>query len=241
MRAIYIKEMKSYFRSPSCYIFLFGFLVLGGYSFTLHSLVGGSSDMGNVFSDLAIAMIALTPLITMKIFWTDRSTGVLKQLFSSRVTSGGIVLGKFFAALTIVGAGVVMTLMYVLILVIFGSPVFGETVLAYIGFMLISAVMVSIGVFLAALTSRRVTAAVSTAAALFCIWSINALLPGMPTGIFKDILAFFSLFSQLSKWFMGILSLSSVVYLISITVLFLMLAGVILEHSRQARRRGRNE
>jgi len=63
----------------------------------------------------------------------------------------------------------------------------------------------------------------------------------MPTGIFKDILAFFSLFSQLSKWFMGILSLSSVVYLISITVLFLMLAGVILEHSRQARRRGRNE
>lgn len=240
MRAIYRKEMKSYFRSLPCYLFLFGFLLVGGYSFTVHCLADGASDISKVFSDLAIAMIALTPLLTMRIFWSDRSTGVLKQIFASRATAGSIVLGKYFAALTIVGAGMVMTLMYMLLLVIFGSPHFGETVIAYIGFALISAVMVAIGVFLSALTSRRVTAAVSTVAALFCMWSINTLLPAVPSGLLKDILAFFSLFSQLSKWFMGILSLPSAVYMISVSILFLLAACVILEHSRQPRKRGRH-
>ena len=237
MSGIYIKELKSYFSSMTTYIFFFLFLLTGGYAFTHRALIEGSSQMAGFFSDISIVMMGLVPLLTMKLFWADRRSGVMKQLLASRLTAGKIVLGKYFAALTVLATALGATLVYVLILAIFAYPSAAEILICYAGFALFSAALISIGVFLSALTTRIVTAATSTFGSLFCIWSISAILPSMSSGLLRSVLEFFSVYTRFRRWLMGIISLSGAVYFISVAVVFLLVASAVFEYSRRHHRR----
>ena len=67
MRAIYKKELKSYFTSAIAWVFLAFFLVLTGLFFFLYNLSGGSLNFSTVYGAIEIFFILLLiPVLTMK-------------------------------------------------------------------------------------------------------------------------------------------------------------------------------
>ena len=59
MRAIYKKELKSYFTSAIAWVFLAFFLVLTGLFFFLYNLSGGSLNFSTVYGAIEIFFILL--------------------------------------------------------------------------------------------------------------------------------------------------------------------------------------
>ena len=69
MKAIYKRELRSYFTSPIGYVFVAVYLVLSGvlfaYTTLLTAISGGSADIGTYFTVLIFGFSFLLPLLTM--------------------------------------------------------------------------------------------------------------------------------------------------------------------------------
>src|ERR1700674_151003 len=121
--AVYRKEMAHYFVSPVAYIIVGVFLVLSAYFFNRllvyviqqsfeYSLQAGEFGGGpsfdvpalvmrNYFGVLSTLLLFLTPMLTMSVYAEERRRGTMELLMTSPVTDLQIVLGKFFASLTL--------------------------------------------------------------------------------------------------------------------------------------------
>ena len=119
--AIYRKEMGHYFVSPVAYVTAGVFLILCGYFFNrlLEVLIQESYSAGleggagaaafdvsslvisNFFGIVSTIMLFITPMLTMGVYAEERRRGTMELLMTSPVTDTQIVLGKFFASLTL--------------------------------------------------------------------------------------------------------------------------------------------
>ena len=122
MAAIYKREMHSYLTSAVGYVFLAVFFAISGYYFFATSLVSNSTDLSYVFSNLFSIAIFLVPLLTMKLFSEERKQRTEQLLFTAPVRFTGVVLGKFFASLTMYLLGMSVTLVYFLVMCAFRVP-----------------------------------------------------------------------------------------------------------------------
>ena len=122
MAAIYKREMHSYLTSAVGYVFLAVFFAISGYYFFATSLVSNSTDLSYVFSNLFSIAIFLVPLLTMKLFSEERKQRTEQLLFTAPVRFTGVVLGKFFASLTMYLLGMSVTLVYFLVMCAFRGP-----------------------------------------------------------------------------------------------------------------------
>ena len=104
MFAIYKRELRSYFITPIGYIFCGVFLLVSGLLFYQCTLAQQSMDSLNVYFLLLICVFAiLIPLLTMKLLAEDRRSKTEQLLMTAPVSLTGMILGKYFAALTIYG------------------------------------------------------------------------------------------------------------------------------------------
>ncbi|MCM1579547.1 MAG: ABC transporter, partial [Ruminococcus sp.] len=66
MGAIYKREIKAFFTSPTAYIFLAVFYVISGFYFVNVNIMGATTDMSYVFGGVFTIMMILLPLLTMR-------------------------------------------------------------------------------------------------------------------------------------------------------------------------------
>ena len=97
VRAIYRRELSSYFDSPLAYIVIPVFLgLVGGFSLFFQDLLGGGiATMRPVFFWASVFMLLLTPAITMRLFAEEHRTGSIELLVTLPISEASIVLGKF--------------------------------------------------------------------------------------------------------------------------------------------------
>ena len=188
MLEILNKELKSYFHSSASYIFLFVFLLISGIFFTLSNLIPGSGLYPNLLYAMIFVFLFLVPILTMKTIASESHEKTDQLLLTTPLRIWEIVLGKFLAAAAVFLLAVVITFIYPIILKNFGAIPLGETIGAYIGFILIGLCFISIGIFVSALTENQVTAAVGTFGALFIIWILDWIGSGLPTTITSGVI-----------------------------------------------------
>ena len=137
MLAIYRKEMRSYFINPIGYIYLGVFLVFSALLCCYTTLIAGSYDTSNYFTYLIFTFVILIPILTMRLFAEERKLRTEQLLLTAPVTLTGMVLGKYFAALTMYVSGILLSCINFLPLYIIGAAeTKGEetaALLAYIG------------------------------------------------------------------------------------------------------------
>src|SRR5262245_58583773 len=113
------KELRSYFVSPIAYVVLTGFLLLGGWFFfnllsrfsillSLYTQIQGGEAANRLnlndyviaplMHNLAIVLVILVPMITMRTFSEEKKSGTYELLLTSPLRTGEIVLGKFLAS-----------------------------------------------------------------------------------------------------------------------------------------------
>ena len=160
MAASYKREMHSYLTSAVGYVFLAVFFAISGYYLFAASLVSNSTDLSYVFSNLFSIAIFLVPLLTMKLFSEERKQRTEQLLFTAPVRFTGVVLGIFFASLTMYLLGMSVTLVYFLVMCAFRVPDVAVFAGNFLGLLLLGAALCAIGIFISALTESQVIAAV---------------------------------------------------------------------------------
>lgn len=89
MKAIFKRELRSYFTTPAGYIFLAVFLSANGFLFSFNTLKQGKdSSVESYFTYFIMAFILLIPILTMKTFseekkGKDRSTAAGRRRYPS--------------------------------------------------------------------------------------------------------------------------------------------------------------
>ncbi len=229
MTAIFKKELNSYFKTMLAYVFLGMFALVVGLFFTTNNIMAGSSSYMIVLSNVNYVMVLLVPILTMRLFSEERKTKSDQLLFTAPVTTIGVVMAKYCAAMVVLLAGLATTLVQVVILYIFGAPYVGEILLGYFGFMLMGSAFIAVGVFISSLSSNQLTAAVATMGILLMFWMLDALVGQVSDPVAGGLLSFVSIFSYFSDFQRGILSATSVVYLTTFTALFLYLTWITLK------------
>ncbi|OPJ58991.1 ABC transporter permease [Clostridium oryzae] len=180
MGAILIKELKSYFHSATAYIFMGVFLFFSGIFYALNNVIYASPDYASVLSSYNFVFLLIVPILTMKIFAEETKTRTDQLLLTSPQSIGGIVMGKFLAPVLLYAVTLLITVLYPLILSMFGSLSVKTIVCAYIGLFLMGSCFISIGVFVSSLTENVVSAAVGTFAILLCLWLVDSVTSTVP-------------------------------------------------------------
>ena len=110
------RDLRAALSGMAGYGMLAGFLALTGWSFAelLRRNEGGFVSAQAIWG-MAIApwLPVLAAAATMRLFAEERQTGTLETLLTAPVRAGDLVLGKFFAAYSMVATGILLALVQV--------------------------------------------------------------------------------------------------------------------------------
>lgn len=179
MVRIFLKELNSFLDSLIGYAVIGVFLVAVGllmWVFPETSVLDyGFADMDTLFTLGPFVFIFLVPAVTMRSFAEERKMGTLEWLLTKPLTEGDLVLGKFLAAVCLVGLALAPTLIYYVTLYQLGSPVgnidTSGVVGSYVGLFLLGTVFCALGIFASSLVANQIVAFLLAAFLSFLLYS----------------------------------------------------------------------
>lgn len=181
MLAIYKKELKSYFTSMMGYVFIAFFLVIIGIYFTANNLYGQMASFEYVLSAATFLFVILVPILTMRIMAEEKKQKTDQLLLTSPLPVGKIILGKYLAVLTVFLVGIAIICLYPLILLQFGDVSLKIAYSSVLGFFLMGATYIAIGLFISSMTESQVVAAVISFVTILITLLMDTLVTMLPT------------------------------------------------------------
>jgi len=182
MLAVYRREIKSYFNTPIGYIFMGAFLGVSGVFFALFNLFGQSPDFKGTLSNITFIFLLTVPILTMRLLSEERNKKTDQLLLTSPLSLSGIVLGKYFAAVTVFLISLLVTALYPLAMSMYGPLAGWEIFGSYVGFFLMGSSLIAVGLFISSLTENQLIAAIITFVVLLLTYLLDGLMQIVPTG-----------------------------------------------------------
>ena len=216
MGAIYRREVGAFFTSSIAYVFLAVFYLAAGYFFFGSSLAMATTDMSNLFSSLFFVITILIPVLTMRLFSEEKKQKTEQGLLTAPVSIGGIVMGKYLAALTLYTIGLAIIFVYALILSFFGAVAWGIVISNMLG-----AAFIAVTLFISSLTENQVVAAVLGMIVLLALALIDVVaryaenVPVVPT-----VLNALSFYTRYYDFTAGLFDPAGVLFYVSTAVIF---------------------
>ena len=285
MKAVYQRELFSYFNSLSGYIFGAFLLLFAGIYCMVYNLRSAYVNFEFVLSGMCLVFMIIVPVLTMRVLAEERRQKTDQLLYSLPLSMSKVVLGKYFAMLTIFVLPLLIISLYPVILTSYGNINLITAFSALIGFFLLGASLIAIGMYISSVTESQAVAAglcfvvmlinyflanlagfiSSTAFASFSAFMVLALIASLVVylmtknslaamitaivlcggimlfygknasafeGLFGDILNELSLFERFYGFVDGIFDVTSVVYFIAVSAVFLFLSVQSLEKRR---------
>lgn len=246
------KEIRSLFVSPIAYVVLTGFLLLGGWFFfnllfrfnylvTLYTSFQNPEGLRGLnlnehviaplLHNLTIVLVIMVPVITMRTFAEEKSSGTYELLLTSPLTVTQIVLGKFLGSLFFIYLMILLTGIYPAILFLFGNPEVGVLASGYLGLFLLGTVFVSVGLLTSSLTENQIVAAVSCFVTLLLLHVLSW--PAETSGAaLGEVLRYLSVIEHFSEMVKGVVGSKNIIYFLSLILLSLFLTHRSVEASR---------
>ena len=230
--AIAWKEIQAYFTSPMGYIVAMVFLALTGFFFVI-SVSGDfpEATIEGYIQPSAFILILLAPAMTMRLMAEEQKLGTIELLLTSPVRDWEVVLGKFLASISFFVGTLALTLYYVLLIHIYGTPDWGPIWSGYLGLILYGATALSIGLLASSLTSNQIIALVVGFGLLLMLALIDQA-SDLVGGVGSTILSQMGLNTHLDDFTRGVVDTSNIVYYVTVTAVFLFLTVRSLETRR---------
>lgn len=211
MKAIYKRELRSYFNSMIGYIFIAFFVAFMGFYFMAYNLYNGYPYFSYTLSATITIMLIAVPILTMKSFAEDKKTKTDQLLLTAPVSVTQIVLGKYLAMVTVFLIPMLISCICPLIIKANGQAYLLTDYSTILAFFLMGCIFIAIGMFISALTESQIIAAVGTFGILFvlCLWSdLITFLPSSSGGTVAGILIFITalaliIWGMTKNWFMA--------------------------------------
>ena len=234
MGAIFRRELGSFFTSSIAYVFLSVFYLMSGWFFYSNTLAYGTADMSGFFSIMFLVFVILVPVLTMKTFSEEKKQKTDQGLLTAPISLGSMVMGKYLAVFVMYLFGVSIVLVYAVILSFFGTVDWVIVFSNYAALILMGTACISIGMLISALTENQVVAAVGGIFSLLLVYMLDLIANFIDIDIISDILNALSFNNKYYEFTCGIFNFSSVLFYISVAVIFNFLTGRIFEKRRWA-------
>jgi ABC-2 type transport system permease protein len=216
------KEIRTLFSSPIAYAVIAVFIVLSGYTFTVTLFISKQATLVHIFFQAAVQLILLVPLITMRQFAEERRSGTLELLLTAPVREIDIVVAKFIACMVVLALMTGLTLIYAVVLSVFGQPDWGPIYSGYVGLLMFAAALASIGLMISALTANQIVAAVVSLGLFGTLWAIDTLASLLPHP-FENWLLGLSLLAHFTPFAVGAMYVSDFGFFLTVVLLGLFL------------------
>jgi ABC-2 type transport system permease protein len=241
--AILRRDIVRYFSNPAGYVFITLFVLVSSWvAFCLPVFFANNlANLDSLNKWMPFLLLFFIPAITMSIWAEERRQGTDELLLTLPAHDVEVVLGKYLAALGIYTVALAFSLSHVLILYWLGSPDPGVMFATYLGYWLMGAMLIAVGMVASLLSSNATVAFIL--GGLFGAIPVFANLLGSPLGgRMGRLVEELSVPAQFDDFGTGVVPLSGVVYFLSLTAAMLYLNMVLLGRRHWAggeRSRGR--
>ncbi|MBR6242931.1 MAG: ABC-2 transporter permease [Ruminococcus sp.] len=232
MGAIYRREMNAFFISGVAYVFLSVFYLLSGYFFYNGVLLSGRTDTSPLFASMFIVVLFLIPILTMRLMSEEKKNRTDQGLLTAPISLWDIVLGKYFAALTLFAIAESIIFIYAGILAYLGDVVWSTLLGNYFAMLFLGAAFIAVGLFISSLTENQMAAAVASMLALFVLYLFDSFAAKISNVHIKDAILSLSFYSRYIEFTQGVFSLPSIVFFLSAAFLFNYFTVKVLEKRR---------
>ena len=242
MKAIFNKEINSFFASPIGFLVIGIFLVIN--SLFLFVFKGEFNILDNGFADLSPFFVLspwvflfLVPAVTMRSFSEERKQGTLEILLTKPLTEIQLIMGKFLGAFTLIFLALLPTLFFVYTIWQLGNPIgnidLAATIGSYIGLLFMAATFTAIGVFASTLSQNQIVAFII--AVLLCLLMLYGFDAISNLNLFGNQFPIETLglqyhFNSVSR---GVIDTRNLVYFVSVALIFLMFTKINLKQIKQ--------
>ena len=190
MTAIYKKELKSYLTSMIGYLFMAFTLALFGLYFTAINLQQGYPEIGYALQNSAFILLIAVPVLTMRVLSEEQKNKTDQLLLTAPVKISDIILGKYLALLTIYVIPVLIMCLYPLLLGTHGTVSYAVSYTSILGYFLLGAAYISVGVFVSSITESQGVAAGLCFVVLLVCYFLPDLSDYFSTSAFASFAAF---------------------------------------------------
>lgn len=180
MLAIYKRELKSYFHSMTGCVFIAFLVMFTGIYFMAYNLNAGYSYFSYTLSGSLIVFLVGIPLLTMRSFSEERKTKTDQLLLTAPVSLTKVVLGKYFAMVTVLAVPNVIFCLFPLLIKLQGTAYLLVDYSSIAVFFLLGCVYLAIGMFMSSLTESQIIAFISTFGILLLLYLWDGILSFLP-------------------------------------------------------------
>jgi len=222
MIAIFKREMRGYFTGVVGYVFLVMFLAIAGIAFAYTTMFSMTADVTSFYMIMLLVSAIALPILTMKTFSEEKKTKTEQLLMTAPVSIPGMVIGKFLAAYAMFAMALVFSSLYFLFLIPYAPIKLALLVGNVLALLLVGMTFITIGLFVSALTENQLTAAVGTIAIIIGFLGIGIISSLIPENYWiRFVFDSLSVLSRFQNLTAGFFELSSFVYYISVSAVFL--------------------
>lgn len=244
-------ELRVLFYSPIAWLVLILFAVQSGFAFTdrlrelyVSQVVGGNNYnltllvYKPLFGTLLDTLYLYIPLLTMGLMSREFGSGSIKLLYSSPVSNGQIIAGKY-ASMLVFGLGFAGILLLETVAGIYTIENFdiGMLWVVLFGFYLTFCAYAAIGLFMSTITNYQVVAALGTLAVLAVLSFADRV--GQGVDFVREITGWLAVTGRTRDILGGMIGSADVLYFLLVISLFLTLAVLKLRGERIRLSRGR--
>ena len=232
---IFRRELADYFYTPIAYVFLVMFLVS---SSVLTIYLGGffereQADLVAFFSFHPWLYLVFAPALGMRLWAEERKTGTIQTLLTLPVSTCSAVCGKLLASWIFAGCAIALTFPIWITVNYLGNPDNGVICASYLGSFLMIGSFLAVSSCMSALTQNQVVAFVlGVVVNMFLIFGDFVLVKNLLSAYLPEVLiativqlSYLTHFNEMTR---GVISLSNVVFFLSVLGLFTYLSVVVV-------------
>lgn len=228
-RALFGKELKVVWASPLPY-------VLGAVFHATLGVLAWSQIVGRgqaVFQPIVpiagFLLLLVAPILTSRTFSEEIRTGTLELLLAIPVPRAPLLIAKYLAVVVTLVALLAPVGLFVVLLMLYGSPDIGPILSGLIGLLLFAAALCAVGVLMSSLTSSQPLAAIGALFAVLALWFAHTGSEALRIGGFLGALSFSE---RLRSFAGGLVDLGDVVFFVSLIALALAASAAAVESRR---------
>ncbi len=183
-------------------------------------------------STVNLILLFAIPAITMKLLAEEKKTRTIDLLLTSPLTATELIMGKFIAGFLLTAGLIALAFLYPLFSMLFAEIDLGLIAGSFLGLLFLGASYVAIGLFASSLSSSIIFSFIFAIVLNLFLWLLSQGTLYSDNGVLLATMDHISIGENLFAMVKGQLSLSSLVYFISLMSLFLFMSQKSIDSKR---------